>query len=261
MRGGTQNAYLHAVDSSIYAGEEATVTTEEFRNLSVMAQLVIPHDWAGLVLRSPAGGDAHVFLTAGKDGPNAAKELSLPAESEDTAGRIMTADDARASGFDAGVQVPIRVANEREGMLTFLIRRPQAYGGETLQHARTLPHTSQRCSHDDAVRCMSEQLLRLLADARYPGRFPRVSEIVAAAIPHDRLVFWLFDDSGHMRVERHGPSKTRRWRRILDPVDEGFRLIGDLPASRSRSPICSNSCWPPATGRFWPSTQRRGFSR
>jgi hypothetical protein len=210
------------------------VTTEEFRNLSAVAKLAIPHDWAGLTLRSPAGGDAHVFLTVGDGDPNAVKELSLPTESEDgDVGRLMTGEEAHACGFEAGVQVPIRVANESEGVLTLLVHRPQAYGRETLQHAQTLAtYISTVLSHDDAVRRMSEQLLRLLADVLdIRDVFPRVSEIVAAAIPHDRLVLWLFEDQvTHVASNDDGPLIESVPVSRLDPkiIEQGFRLIGDL---------------------------------
>jgi transcriptional regulator with GAF, ATPase, and Fis domain len=209
------------------------VTTEEFRNLSAIAGLVIPHDWAGLMLRSPAGVDAQVCFSVGDGHPNAVTELSLPKSENGDAGRLMTGEEAHACGFEAGVQVPIRVANEREGVLTFLAHQPQAYGRETLQNAQTIAtYISTVLSHDDAVRRMSQQLLRLLADVLdIRDVFPRVSEIVATAIPHDRLVLWLFQDQvTHVASNDDGPLIESVTVSRFDPkiIDQGFRLVGDL---------------------------------
>jgi transcriptional regulator with PAS, ATPase and Fis domain len=209
------------------------VTTEEFRSLSAIAALLIPHDWAGLTLRSPDGVDTHVSLTAGEGDATAVKPLSLLAESADGVGRLLSGGEARACGFESGARVPIRVANEKEGFLTFLSHQPQAYGPETLRNAQTLAtYISAVLSHDHAVRRMSQELLRLLADVLdIRDVFPRVSEIVAAAIPHDRLVLWLYQDQvTHVASNDDGPLIENAAASRFDPkiVDQGFRLIGDL---------------------------------
>jgi hypothetical protein len=55
----------------------------------------------------------------GDGDPNAVmKAWRGPAEREDgDVGRLMTGADAHACGFEAGMQVPIRIANERAGVL------------------------------------------------------------------------------------------------------------------------------------------------
>jgi transcriptional regulator with PAS, ATPase and Fis domain len=86
---------------------------------------------------------------------------------------------------------------------------------------------------DDAVQRMSQNLLSLLSDVLdIRDIFPRVSEIVAAAIPHDRLVLWLFEDHvTHVASNDDGPLIEQVVPRF-DPKrpDDGFRLIGDLAA-------------------------------
>ena len=208
------------------------MTTEEFRKLSAVAALLIPHDWAGLMLGPSGRLDSRLFLNVGDGDPNAAKDLRIPVMSEGGAGRIMTDEEARARGFGAGLQVPIRVVNG-EGFLTFLARRPHVYGGESVEHAQGLAdYISAVLSHDDAVRCMSQQLLSLLSDVLdIRDVFPRVSEIVGAAVPHDRLVLWLFEDQvTHVASNDDGPLIESVAVPRLDPkiIDEGFRIVGDL---------------------------------
>src|SRR5258708_17575753 len=112
------------------------------------------------MLQSPDRLDLRLFLNVGEPEPNAVKALSIPVEGD--LGRLLTDEEARARGFDAGVQVPIRSANKTEGFLTLLARRPHTYGDETLQKARALAdYVSTVLSHDDAVRRMSQELLSL----------------------------------------------------------------------------------------------------
>jgi DNA-binding NtrC family response regulator len=61
--------------------------------------------------------------------------------------------------------------------------------------------------------------------------FPRVSEIVAAAVPHDRLVLWLFQDQmTHVASNDDGPWIESVTVPDFDPkrIDDGFRLVADL---------------------------------
>jgi transcriptional regulator with GAF, ATPase, and Fis domain len=206
------------------------LTTEEFRKLSALAALLIPHDGAGLTLRSPDRLDVRLFLSAGDAGPNAEEDVSAPVEGD--VGRLITAEEARARGFGAGVRVPIRVTNETGGFLTLFARQPQAYGDVTLEGARTLAdYVSTVLRHHHAVHRMSQDLLGLLADVLdIRDVFPRVSEIVAAALPHDRLVLWLSRDQvTHVASNDDGPSLDHVKATDVDPVpDDGFRLVGDL---------------------------------
>jgi hypothetical protein len=208
------------------------LTTEEFRNLSAFAALLIPHDAAVLTLRSPDQLDVRLFLNADDGDPDAEEELSVPAAGD--VGRLMTDEAARERGFGAGVQVPIRVTNGTGGFLTLLARRPQSYGDDTLQKARTLAdYISAVVCHDDAVRRMSQDLLSLLADVLdIRDVFPRVSEIVAPALPHDRLVLWLPQDQVrviHVASNDDGPSIEQVTGPHFDQATAPeFKVIGDL---------------------------------
>ena len=207
------------------------MTTEEFRKLSAVAALLIPHDGAVLTLRSPDQLDVRLFLNADDADPNAEEEWSVPGEGD--VGRLMSDETARARGFGAGVRVPIRVTNRTGGFLTLFARRPQTYGDDTLQKARTLAdYISAVLSHDDAVRRMSQDLLSLLADVLdIRDVFPRVSEIVAAALPHDRLVLWLRDQLDaviHVASNDDGPSIEHVTGSRVDKTAAEFKLIGDL---------------------------------
>jgi len=182
------------------------LTTDEFRKLSAVAALLIPHDEALLTLRSPDRHDVRLFLNADDADPNADDDISAPAEGD--VERLMTDEEAHLLGFGAGVQVPIRVTNGTGGFLILLARRPRTYGEDTLQKAQVLAdYISAVLRHDDAVRRMSQDLLSLLADVLdIRDVFPRVSEIVAAALPHDRLVLWLpQDQTMHVASNDDGP--------------------------------------------------------
>ena len=98
--------------------------------------------------------------------------------------------------------------------------------------------------HDDAVRRMSLDLLSLLTDVLdIRDVFPRVSEIVAAALPHDRLTLRLSRDNEiHVTSNDDGP----RFERVTgDDFDEvtagGFKLIEDL----AREQLGDGSIEPP----------------
>src|SRR5258707_11424821 len=85
---------------------------------------------------------------------------------------------------------------------------------------------------------MSQDLLSLLTDVLdIRDVFPRVSEIVAAALPHDRLVLWLpQDQSMHVASNDDGPSIDHMKAGDVDQVTAaGFKLIGDL----AREPLAA----------------------
>jgi transcriptional regulator with GAF, ATPase, and Fis domain len=206
------------------------LTTKEFRKLSAVADLLIPHDGAMLTLRSPDQLDVRLFLNA--DDANAEEELRVPAVGDVAC--LMTDEAARARGFSAGVRVPIRITNGTGGFLTLFARRPQTYGDDTLRKAQTLAdYVSAVLGHDDAVRRMSQDLLSLLADVLdIRDVFPQVSGIVAAALPHDRLVLWLRDQLSavvHVASNDDGPSVEHvTGSRVAQTTGARFTLIGDL---------------------------------
>jgi len=211
------------------------LTTDEFRKLSAVAALLIPYDRAVLALRSPDRLDVRLFSNADDADPNAEDDLSADAEGD--IGRLMTDEEARARGFGAGVRVPIRFTDGTGGFLTLLARRPQAYGDDTLQKTQALAdYISAVLRHDDEVQRMSQDLLSLLTDVLdIRDVFPRVSEIVAAALPHDRLMLWLAQDQvTYVTSNDDGPSiEQPKGPEIDETAAAEFRLIGDL----SREPL------------------------
>jgi hypothetical protein len=92
------------------------LTTEEFRKLSAVAALLIPHDAATLTLRSSDGLNASLFSNPDGADPNAADDVSASAEGD--VARLMTEEEARARGFGAGVRVPIRFIDGSGAFLT-----------------------------------------------------------------------------------------------------------------------------------------------
>jgi transcriptional regulator with GAF, ATPase, and Fis domain len=206
------------------------MTTDEFRRLSAVAALLVPHDRAVLTLQSQDRLDVRLYSSADDADSNAEEDVRAPEEGD--IGRLLTEQEARARGCGAGIRMPIRVTNETGGFLTLLARQPRAYSDDTLQKARTLAdYISTVLSHDYAVRRMSEDLLSLLANVLdIRDVFPQVSEIVATALPHDRLVLWLPQDrSIHVASNDDGPSINHARGADSDQVTaDGFRLIGDL---------------------------------
>ena len=206
------------------------MTTDEFRKLSAVAALLIPHDEVVLTLRSHDRFDVRLFLNADDVDPTAQDDVNPPPESD--VGRLMTEEEARVRGFGAGVHVPIHVTNGTSGFLTLLARPPQTYGYDTLQKTQALAdYISAVLKHDDAVRRMSRGLLSLLTDVLdIRDVFPRVSEIVAAALPHDRLVLWLPQyQSTHVASNDDGPAIDHVKGGVADQVTAaGYKLIGDL---------------------------------
>src|SRR5882672_10478719 len=85
--------------------------------------------------------------------------------------------------------------------------------------------------HDDEVRRMSQDLLSLLTDVLDIREvFPRVSEIVAPALPHDRLALWLPEDhSMYVASNDDGPKIDHATGTDSDQVTAaGSKIIGDL---------------------------------
>jgi len=131
------------------------MTRDEFRKLSAVAALWIPHDEAMLTLRSPERLDVRLLLNADDVVPNAEDDVSVAAEAD--VARLMTDEEARVCGFGDGVRVPVRVTNGTGGLLTFLARRPQTYGDDILQKIQPLAdYISAVLRHEDAVRRMSQ---------------------------------------------------------------------------------------------------------
>ena len=206
------------------------MTTEEFRKLSALTALLIPHDEAELTLWSH-GRPVRLLLSARDADPNGQKESSAPVETD--VARLLTDEEAHAYGLAAGVRAPLRVTSDTRGFLTLLAHQPRGYDDDMLPRTQTLAdYISSVLWHEDALSTMSETLLNTLADVLdIRDVFPRVSEIAAAALPHDRLVLWLARDQvTHVASNDDGPSIEHVRGSDFDQTktDDGFVLIGDL---------------------------------
>ena len=194
------------------------MTADEFRKLSAVAALVIPHDEAELTLWSHGRPPVRLLLSGRDADPTAQKELSAPVDSD--AARVVTDEEARGYGFSAGVRAPLRITNDTRGFLTLLAHQPRAYDDETLPKAQTLAdYISSVLWHEHAVSRMSEDLLKTLADVLDIREvLPRVSEIVAAVLPHDRITVHVVD--GQDQFVAHAASNDD------GPVIERGRVSG-----------------------------------
>ena len=208
------------------------MTTDEFRKLSAVAALLIPHDEAELTLWSHGRAPLRLFVTARDADPNNEEEWSAPAETD--VARLLTDEEASAYGLGAGVRAAFRVNGDTRGFLTLLAHQPRAYGDHTIPQAQTLAdYIASVLRHEHGVSRMSEDLLKTLADVLDIREvLPRVSEIVAAVLPHDRVTvgFAAGHDEfvGHATSNDDGPVIERV--RISAPqfTAAGFTLIRDL---------------------------------
>jgi len=149
--------------------------------------------------------------------------------------RLVTDEEARPYGLAAGVRAPLRITGDTRGFLTLLSHRPRAYDDHTLPRAQTLAdYISSVLRHEHAVSQLSETLLNTLADVLDIREvLPRVSEIVAVVLPHDRMTVRFADGQdefvAHAASNDDGPMVERV--KIADPEEfaaAGFTLIRDV---------------------------------
>jgi transcriptional regulator with GAF, ATPase, and Fis domain len=216
----------------VYAWIEAALRTEEFRKLCALAELLIPHDEAELTLWSHDRPPVRLLLSARDPDPNDQEQWSAPVEAD--VARLVTDEEARAYGFGAGVRAPVRIAGDTRAFLTLLAHRPRAYGDDTLPAAQKLAdYVSSVLRHEHAVSRLSEDLLSTLANVLDIREvLPRVSEIVAAVLPHDRMTLGFRDGEDgfvtHATSNDDGPTARVK---VLDHeriTAAGFTLIRDL---------------------------------
>ena len=206
------------------------MTTEEFRKLSALATLLIPHDKAELTFSSHGLPPVRLLVGARDGDPNFQDESSAPGETDGA--RLLTDEEARAYGLGAGVRAPLRVASDTRGFLTLLAHQPRVYGDEMLSQTQTLAdYISSVLWREHAVSRISEDLLNALADVLDIREvFPRVSEIVAAALPHDRMTVGLTDGQGHFVIHAasndDGPLMDRvKVSNHIEVTAAGFALV------------------------------------
>ena len=112
-----------------------------------------------------------------------------------------------------------------------------AYGDEVLPKTKTLAdYICAVLSREHSVSRMFEDLINTLADVLDPREvFPRVSQNVAAVLPHDRLALAFDEDEGCLNFQAATsddaiPLEQRRLKvsDLNEAVAAGFKLIGDL---------------------------------
>jgi transcriptional regulator with GAF, ATPase, and Fis domain len=209
------------------------LTAEEFRKLSALAAFVIPHDEAELTFWPHGRPAVRLLLSARNVEPAGQEERSAPVDAD--VARLLTDEEARAYGLAAGVRAPLRVTGETRGVLTLLAHQPRAYGDDTLPRVQTLAdYISSLLCHEQGVSRMSEDLLNALADVLDIREvLPRVSDIVAAVLPHDRLTVGYADGQDefvtHAASNDDGPPAQRV--KIPDHAQfaaGGFTLVRNL---------------------------------
>ncbi len=210
------------------------LTPEEFRRLSALAALLVPHDEAMLALWPCGKHRGLLFLSIQGNNPTVEK-FDTPGETDVV--RLMNEDEARAHGFASGVHIPLRVTYGVGGFLTLLARHPDAYGDDALSKATILAaYLSSVLLRDHAVSRMSEDLINTLADVLDIREvFPRVSEIVATVLPHDRLALTFGDDPEHFHCHAATQDEAVPFEHLKLKVTDlhqavaaGVKLIGDL---------------------------------
>jgi DNA-binding NtrC family response regulator len=216
------------------------LTTEEFRKLSALAAMLIPHDEAELALWSRGRPTLRWLMSTRDADPTCREDQSAPLE-PDRARRV-SREEAREYGVAAGVRAPLRVTGETHGFVTLLAREPRAYDDHSLARVQALAdYISSSLSHEQALSRVSENLLGILADVLDIREvLPRVSEIVAAVLSHDRMTVGFADGQNefvaYAASNDDGPIFERV--RIADPEEfaaAGFTLVRDV--SRDILPV------------------------
>ncbi len=211
------------------------MTPKDFRALSAFAALIVPHDEVCLAIWASERCPLPLVLTTGDAVRNIHKESSPPTDKD--VARLMNQDEIASYGFSSGIQLPVRVTNRVVGFLTLLSRQSRAYGEDLLFKSRALAdYVCESLSQEQVVARMFDDLLKTLAgvlDIREV--FPRISEIVAAAIPHDRLTLAFIDDEGRLAYTASSnedePSVNGLLLKVSDlarSIADGYKLIGDL---------------------------------
>jgi transcriptional regulator with GAF, ATPase, and Fis domain len=152
--------------------------------------------------------------------------------------------------YSSGVQAPFRIKGKFAGTISFLARKPQLFHesdmllaqriadsvGLIFGKARNLePESNFDLSPEDEWK---DPLLRAICEVPDIHRIlPQLSEIVGAAIPHDRLTISYHDRDRYMSMRSvsndDGPTFDRVWVSSNDfPPDGTSLIINDLVSHR-----------------------------
>jgi transcriptional regulator with GAF, ATPase, and Fis domain len=175
----------------------------------------------------------HLSLSAQGSDPRI-QEPGTPGEAETA--RLMSAEEACAYGFASGVRIPV-VTAAASAVFTLMAQLQNAYGDDTLATTKTIAdYLSAVLSRDHSVLKLLDDLINTLADVLDVREvFPRISDIVSAVLPHDRLALTFDDDENHFRYHAATSDEAAPVAslglRVFDlpqATAAGFKLIGDL---------------------------------
>jgi transcriptional regulator with GAF, ATPase, and Fis domain len=240
-----------ALDDLLPILARALDVRELFAQLSAIASRAIPHDEAHIALFTPDGEHLRLLASA----PSQKAECLRPGEQcvpeNLNAPRLVapTGDGA----LRAGVCAPVRIGEELIGALGFFSKTPDLYDdGDLAPAQRVADYAAIVLSHQrlaeaarqaavDRERAATletmEDLLRTVADVLDIREvFPRISEIAAKMLPHDRLTMSFHDGNGNIVMEAasndDGPTLDRIGR--VDPSmlsDGSFRIFRDFASN------------------------------
>lgn len=211
------------------------MTPKDFRALSTFVRFVVPHDELTLTLWASEKCRAPLVLASGNTVRDLPIDLRPPTEKE--VARLTNEADSVNYGFASGIQIPVRVTNGLTGFLTLLSREPGVYGEDALLKSKALAdYVCEALSQEDLVERLFDDLLETLSgvlDIREV--FPRVSVVIANAIPHDRLTLTFIDENDRLAFvassNEDQPSVEGLLLKVSDldqAVANGYKLIGDL---------------------------------
>jgi transcriptional regulator with GAF, ATPase, and Fis domain len=225
---------------------------QSFPRLGEIADQIVPHDEARLVLRNQETGEYDHYASPVLPGAPTPGEDTPP--DDPAAPRLFLDEQDRRRGFQGGLRVPILVDTRPSGMLVLLSRRAGAYAERELalatrmvdyialalsrerhaQQARVATLERERAANLET----SVELLRTIADVLDIRRvFPRVSEIVGRVLPHDHLTLFFHNHDGTVALEARSSEAFPEFARLLRaaPPEQAVVIVRDF--SKERLPV------------------------
>jgi two-component system NtrC family response regulator len=218
-----------------------------FRRLSEVAARIVPHDEANLALLSDDGSRFRMFASTADGPPETLCRDDRCIFKDLSQARLFTPGAGFSTRLISGVSAPVRIGDQAIGVLALLSQQPHAYAHDDLTHVQRLAdYVAVALSHQrlaEAARLAavdrersdslesSVELLRAIAgvlDIRTV--FPRISEIVAKVLPHDRMTMAFYEGDDFVLQAASNDEfpdfKRAKLSRVKDRTE--FRLIDDL---------------------------------
>src|SRR4051812_39557005 len=184
-----------------------------FKQLSIVASRIIPHDEANLAVLTEDGAGVQLFTTTGQSAADGRWLEGSSAIGDADQPRLLDAVPGPERGLRSGLSVPVRVDDRLVAVFALFSRRPQAFSDRDLGHAERLAVylavalAHQRLAQDARDAAVereraanvetSMELLRTIADALdIRTVFSRVSEAANKMLPHDALILNFVDQDG-----------------------------------------------------------------